>query len=84
MIRLFRSSLLLSANLSFVHDTVVYDVVSITQIIIITICVYCNLRGYKYCKYCHEADNQFLKPYNPIKIWGGWGHKHNRNVYRFI
>ena len=42
MISLFRSSLLLPANLSFIHDTVVYYVVSIIQIVIITICVYCN------------------------------------------
>ena len=43
MMNLFRSSLL-SANLSSIHDTVVYYVVCIiiTQVMIITLCVYCN------------------------------------------
>ena len=25
-----------------------------------------------------------FKPYNPMKIWAGWGHKHDRNVHRYF
>ena len=43
------------------------------------------LRGYiqDIYKYCHEGRQPVLKPYNPMKIWEGWGHKHDRDVHRF-
>ena len=88
MMSLFWSSLLwLSllrqlAELSSIYDTGVYSKTLRSLHITITI-VYIVILIFYIVNCAMRATTRF-KPYNPMKIWAGWGHKHDRNVHRYF
>ena len=88
MMSLFWSSLLwLSllrqlAELSSIYDTGVYSKTLRSLHITITI-VYIVILIFYIVNSAMRATTSF-KPYNPMKIWAGWGHKHDRSVHRYF
>ena len=85
MMSLFWSSLLwlsLLRQLAELYDAGVYSKTLRILHITITI-VYIVILIFYIVNSAMRATTSF-KPYNPMKIWAGWGHKHDRNVHRYF